>query len=184
MKFKNIIKLGLIVALLALPTGAASLKAETAAQSGLTSLLTKSNGNSAGKALLSLYTQYKTSGKIDLTNIETISNVITLANNIKGLNGNSSTTSFVKGLISGSKNLVNKNNSTSVLKSLTSIAGLDLSSLGSSASSAIESGAKSLAGNALAGLTGSKTASTAIEAGSDVAQAVSSLTSLFETFKK
>lgn len=184
MKFHNIVKLGIAMSLLALPGVTAGIKAETTAQASLTSLLTQSNGSSAGKALLSLYTQYKTSGKIDLTNIETISNVLTLANNIKGLNRNTSTTSFVKGLISGSKNLVNQRNSTSVLKSLTSIAGLDLSSLGSSASSAIGSSAKSLAGNAFTGLTGSKTAGTAIEAGSDVAQAVSSLTSLFETFKK
>lgn len=97
--------------------------------------LTSGNGLTAGAALLNLYTQYKADGKLDLANANNISNIMTLASNIKGLDQLKNKSSFLTGLISGSKNLVNKSNSSSVLSSLTKLSGLDLSSLGSSSSS-------------------------------------------------
>ena len=95
-------------------------------------VLTANNGNSAGAALLS-YTQYKKDGKLDLQNASNISNIISLASNIKDIAKVKDLSSFVSGLISGSKNLVTSGNSGSVLNSLTSLSKLDLSSIGSSA---------------------------------------------------
>ena len=164
-----------------------SAKAQTSSE-GTT--LTQSNGASAGLALLSLYTQYKSAGKLDLSNTTNLSNLITLATNIKGLSSSVKNSSFLTGLISGSKNLVNNSNSSTVLSSLSSLANLDLSSLSSTAASAATTAATSAAKKAASGLfsklTGkvSSAASTATTAVNDAAstattQANSILTSLF-----
>lgn len=147
------------------------------ALSSVVSTLTQSNGNTAGGAILSLYTQYKADGKVDLTNPKNISNIITLASNIKNLKKTSDKTQFVSGLISGSKNLVNSNNSASVLSSLTSLSKIDLSSV---ASSAATSAASSLLSKATS--TAKSTASTAATSVADnkqVQKAASVLTGLF-----
>lgn len=136
--------------------------------------LTSSNGIAAGKALLSLYTQYKADGKLDLGNANNISNLVSLASNIKGLASDPNTKNFLSGLISGSKNLVTNSNSGSVLKTLTSIAGLDLSSLGTAAAT---SAATSLLGK----VTGTQTSSSSNNAAN---VAASALTSLFSTLGK
>ena len=164
-----------------------SAKAQSSLNLGnLVSGLTSANGSSAGSALLKLYTQYKSAGKIDLTDPTTITNLLTLANNIKGLNETDSKTdlsSFVSGLISGSKNLVNNGNSSSVLKTLKSISGLDLSSLGDAAASAALSTAKS---GLLSKLGGSSNSATSAGAADDSAakQAGNMLTKLFKTLGK
>ena len=143
--------------------------------------LTSSNGSSAGLALLNLYTSYKSAGKLDLSNAANISSLITLASNIKGLGSQtkSSTKSFLSGLISGSKNLVNKKNSASVLSSLTSLANVDLSSLASTAAS---SAASKAASGLLSKMTG--TASTAKSTASSAATSAASsiLSSMFGKF--
>lgn len=105
--------------------------------------LTNSNGLKAGAALLSLYTQYKSTGKLDLSNATNLNNLLTLASNIKGLDQLANKSSFLSGLISGSKNLVNKSNQSSVLSSLTQLSGLDLSSLSGSAAASAVTGALS-----------------------------------------
>ena len=43
------------------------------------------NGKAAGSALKSLYTQYKADGKLDMSNLNNILNMSTLASNVKGL---------------------------------------------------------------------------------------------------
>lgn len=108
------------------------------------SLLTSSNGLAAGKALLSLYTQYKADGKLDLSKANNITNIVNLITNVKGLKSGSTSantpSSFISSLISGSNNLVTKNNANSVLGALGSISNLDTSSIASSvASSALSS---------------------------------------------
>ena len=146
----------------------------------ITSSLTGSTGSSAGLALLNLYTQFKADGKLDLSNSKNISNLVTLASNIKGLKGSTSKTDlspFVNGLISGSKNLVNKGNSTSVLNSLKSISNLDLSSLGNAAVSAATAKAKN---NLLEQVV--KARKDTADSG-DTQQAGSILTELFKTLK-
>lgn len=111
--------------------------------------LTGSNGLKAGSALLSLYTQYKATGKLDLTDANNINSLLSLASNIKGLDKIADKASFLTGLISGSKNLVNKKNSNTALTSLTQLAGLDFSGLTTSAASSAVGGALSkIAGGA------------------------------------
>lgn len=114
-----------------------------------------SNGQAAGAALKSLYTQYKADGKLDMTNLNNILNLTTLSNNIKGLKGMSNKSTFYKdfatGLIKGSDSLVNKSNSTSVMNGLTNLAeNVDLSSLlsGSNSSSSNTSSSTTTISNA------------------------------------
>lgn len=92
-----------------------------------------SEGKQAGIALKALYTQYKADGKFDMTNLNNLMNLTTLSNKIKGLKGKSNKSSFYKdflsGLIIGSDNLVNKNNSTEVMNGLTDLVNVDVSGL-------------------------------------------------------
>jgi len=141
------------------------------------------NGIAAGKALYDLYGQFKATGKLDMSNTTNINNVITLVNNIKGLTTKSTSEntseSFLSGLISGSKELVNNSNSDSILGKLGSIANLDVSSLATQAAS---SAATSAANKLIGKVTGqSSTSSTSSSAAST---ATSVLTSLFSYFKK
>lgn len=144
--------------------------------------LTSTNGNSAGGALLSLYSQYKTDGKLDMTNPNNIANLITLANNIKGLANMTNTKSFLSGLIQGSKSLVNANNQSNVLSTLSSLSNLDLSSLaGNAAKTAATAAATKAASGLLSKLksgasNAAQQANTAVNTASD--KAVSSATSL------
>ncbi|MBQ0080865.1 MAG: hypothetical protein KBS95_04890 [Alistipes sp.] len=142
------------------------------------SALTSSNGLKAGTALLSLYTEYKSTGTIDLKNLENIQKILTIAQNIKGLKDatpKTNTTDFVSGLISGSKNLVTQSNSSTVLEGLKSLANVDVSSLANSA-------ATSASKSALSKLAGAK--ATASEATQEAASSATSiLTSLFSALK-
>jgi hypothetical protein len=103
-----------------------------------------SNGQAAGAALKSLYTQYKSAGKLDLNNLNNIMNLATLATNVKGLKGQTDKTQFYKdfatGLISGSSNLVTTNNSNAVMSGLqTLVNNVDLSSLQGKAADVVNS---------------------------------------------
>jgi hypothetical protein len=184
MKVLKIFAVATLATILAAPCRANVAPACVPADQTSTTTLTKSNGTSAGAALLSLYTQYKTDGKIDMTNVSNIANVVTLANNIKGLKSSTNTANFVKGLISGSKKLVNTSNSSTVLSALKTISGLDLSSMASSAKSSAKSAAKSAATTAATNILSSITSSKAGTQAKEVASAASTLTSLFKTLKK
>ncbi len=180
---KTIRIIAAIAAAFLLIAPAPTSKAQSLNLASVASALTGSNGTSAGAALLGLYTQYKADVKFDLGNASNISNLITLANNVKGLkNGTAKTdtSSFLTGLISGSKNLVNNNNSTSVLNSLSSIANLDLSSLGTAAATAAATKAKT---GLLAKLTGKSSNTEATTTNAAASQAGSILTSLFKTLE-
>ena len=92
------------------------------------------NGQAAGAALKSLYTQYKADGKLDMGNLNNLLNLTTLATNIQGLKGQSNKGAFYKdfasGLVLGSNNLVTSENSTSVMSGLTDLVeNVDLSGL-------------------------------------------------------
>ena len=108
-----------------------------------------SNGQAAGAALRSLYTQYKSAGKLDMGNINNIMNLATLATNIKGLKGQTNKTAFYKdfatGLISGSNNLVTQSNSSAVMNGLTSLVNnVDLSALQGNASEIASKGGEAI----------------------------------------
>ena len=101
-----------------------------------------SNGKAAGAALKALYSQYKIDGKVDMSNLTNIMNVATLANNVKGLKGQTNKSAFYKdfasGLVMGSGNLVNSNNSTSVMNGLTNLVNnVDLSAIQQKATGAV-----------------------------------------------
>ena len=168
----------------------ASASAMPEPQSNIISALTGSNGTSAGQALLGLYTQFKADGKLDLKNAANISNIINLASNIKALKGQKTATtdnvpaSFLSGLISGSKNLVNTQNSNNVLGALSQISNLDLSS--ESTKEAAASTAKTAASGLLSKLASKSgsTSSSTPAGSSNLLSAASTLTSLFGSLKK
>ena len=137
-----------------------------------------SNGKAAGAALKSLYTQYKTDGKLDMTNINNILNITTLSTNLQGIKGQSDKSAFYKdfvsGLILGSENLVTESNSSSVMSGLTSLVeNVDLSGL-TQQNNETASSASSTLTEKLAEASGK--ASTA----SEVASAVTNILNLFK----
>ena len=92
------------------------------------------DGKAAGAALKALYTQYKTDGKLNISNLTNIANITTLATNVKGLKGQTDKTAFYNdfaaGLITGSDNLVTEDTSGSIMSGLTSLANnVDLSNV-------------------------------------------------------
>lgn len=101
---------------------------ETAAPTATT------NGQAAGAALKSLYTQYKADGKLDMANITNIMNLATLANNVKDLKGQTNKSAFYKdfatGLVAGSNNLITSGNSNAVMSGLSNLVNnVDLTAL-------------------------------------------------------
>ena len=136
------------------------------------------NGQAAGAALKALYGQYKADGKVDMSNLNNIINLATLANNIKQLKGQTDKSAFYKdfaaGLITGSNNLVTSKNSTSVMSGLTNLVNnVDLSGLTSKAADA-----SSTVSNALSGA--SSKANTAIDNANEIASSVTNILNLFK----
>lgn len=87
-------------------------------------------GNGFGTSLAALYSQYKSSGKINLANTSTLFNLTSLATNgaaIKGLGTNTTNyKNFASGVVSGSTNLVTTG---SVDKIISSVNNLNLQSV-------------------------------------------------------
>lgn len=110
------------------------------------------NGQASGAALKSLYSQYKTDGKVDMGNLTNIMNIVALTNGIQGLKGlddkSSFYSDFATGLILGSQNLVTQQTAKPVTNTLGSLASTDLSGILSTAAavsaltSATQSGQK------------------------------------------
>ena len=124
-------------------------QSSTTATTATTAVSGSTNGQQAGAALKTLYTQYKTDGKLDVTNLNNIISLATLAKNVEGLKGVSDRTSFYKdfaaGLISGSNNLVTQTNSNAVMNGLTSLVNnVDLSALQGNASEIASKGGEAL----------------------------------------
>lgn len=136
------------------------------------------NGQAAGAALKALYGQYKADGKVDMSNLNNIINLATLANNIKQLKGLTDKSAFYKefaaGLITGSNNLVTSKNSTSVMSGLTNLVNnVDLSGLTSKAASASSAASAALSGAA-------SKADTAIDNANEIASSVTNILNLFK----
>jgi hypothetical protein len=94
-------------------------------------------------------------------------NIATLANNVKDLKGKTNKTDFYKdfasGLVMGSNNLVNNNNSTSIMNGLQSLVNnVDLSALQGKATTAAAKG------------------TAALENANEIANSVSSILNLFK----
>lgn len=180
MKFMRILALAASVMLAASCGALTQNAAYNPAASGVANTAT---GNSAGNALLGLYSQYKTDGKLDLTNINNIINLATLASNCQGLKSNAADTgSFLAGLITGSRKLVNQNNSSAVLNGLKTIAATNLNSITRAASTYAQNANSKVAGAADAAAT---TAINSVNtSAASVTSAISALNSIFNTFGK
>jgi len=171
-------KISRIISVIAVAAALTFASATTAsAQSGIKSFLSglgigsstaTTSGKSAGAALKTLYTNYKTDGKIDVSNVNNILQLATLAKNIQDLKGqkigSDYFTDFASGLVSGSSSTITSAASSAVTSALSSLASnSSLSSLTSVASSAA---AKS---------------SEAIENAKSAASSVSNIFSLFSS---
>lgn len=144
-------------------------------------ILNASTGNNAGSALYGLYNQYKTDGKLDLTNINNIINLATLASNCQGLkNTTADTGSFLGGLISGSRKLVNQNNGSLVLDGLRKVASANLNSINNAASTYATNAAGAAAG--AVNTAAEKAVSTVNANAAGVTSAITALSGLFKTF--
>lgn len=148
-----------------------------------TTSVATSNGQAAGAALKALYIQYKADGKkLDMSNLNNMLNLATLAGcveNLKGMNNKSTFyMDFAKGLITGSGNLVNSKNSTSVMNGITNLVNnVDLSGLTQKAENTASNATSAIA-SALTGA--SDKANTAVENASQIASSVSSILNLFK----
>ncbi|MBQ3245789.1 MAG: hypothetical protein IJB06_03650 [Bacteroidales bacterium] len=149
---------------------------ETVTETAVTAATT--NGQAAGAALKALYTQYKADGKLDMSNLSNLMNLTTLATNVKDLKGQTNKTAFYKdfaaGLVTGSNNLVNSTNSTSIMNGLQNlVSNVDLSGLTQKA--------ETTASNLTEKLTEASTkANTAVANANEIATSVSSILNLFK----
>ncbi|MBR5935901.1 MAG: hypothetical protein IKZ89_07095 [Bacteroidaceae bacterium] len=92
------------------------------------------NGQASGAALKSLYSQYKTDGKVDLANLNNVISMAQLVNGIQGLKNVDDKSKFygdfAAGLILGSNNLVTQQTSNPVTGTLQSLVqGTDLTAI-------------------------------------------------------
>jgi hypothetical protein len=85
-------------------------------------------GINCGKVLASLYSQYKATGKLDMTNSTNFMNVVSLATYYKTLkahaNDASYKTSFAAGMVTGSNGTITAANSLTIVNKLLSMSGL------------------------------------------------------------
>lgn len=88
-------------------------------------------GESCGKSIKALYTQYKEDGKLDFSNASNLINVASLANSISKIKDQDKDTDFYKefaaGVVSGSMQTVSDSNVNDVISALSDI---DLGSIG------------------------------------------------------
>mgnify|MGYP003424675405 FL=1 len=150
----------------------------TTATPAETATAATSNGQAAGVALKSLFTQYKADGKLDMGNLNNLMNLAALATNVQGLKGQTDKTTFYKefasGLVLGSNNLVNNTNSTSIMGGLQNLVNnVDLSGLTAQAEDSKEALTEKLT-NA------SAKATTAVENATEIAGAVTNILNLFK----
>jgi len=85
-------------------------------------------GTGAGKALSTLYSQYKSTGKVNMGSASTIGSIVELGTYVAALKNNQSVagykSAFAAGLVTGSTGLVTPANSMATVNSLLGITGL------------------------------------------------------------
>ena len=98
--------------------------AQSANQTATTVSESYTAGNQSGIALKALYDQYKTDGKLDLSNLSNVANILNVSAQVQKLTQADKATvsysDFSKGLIEGSVNLVNNLNSEQITEALVS----------------------------------------------------------------
>ena len=150
----------------------------TTATPAETATAATSNGQAAGVALKSLFTQYKADGKLDMGNLNNLMNLAALATNVQGLKGQTDKTTFYKdfasGLVLGSNNLVNSAHSTSIMSGLQNLVNnVDLSGLTQKAETTKENLTEKLTA-------ASSKANTAVANATEIAGAVTNILNLFK----
>lgn len=140
---------------------------QTSGGNGMGSILT--SGLSIGAALLALYQQYKNYGSLNLSNINNLVSLSTLANNVQGITDRAKDAAFLNDIISGSENLVNKDNLSTVLTTLGQLANSNLNKVTAQVSN-------------LSSAAGTSTISK-INNSKEVKDAAAELTSLFDAIK-
>jgi len=131
------------------------------------------NGQTSGAALKSLYSQYKTDGKVDLANLNNVISMAQLVNGIQGLKNVDDKSKFygdfAAGLILGSNNLVTQQTSNPVTSTLQGLVqGTDLTAI---AAAGLAAAAQSKQGQQV-----QQTASTASSNVANTVQAISETT--------
>ena len=147
------------------------------------------NGQQSGAALKSLYSQYKTDGKVDLANLNNIISMAQLVNGIQGLGGvddkSKFYTDFAAGLILGSNNLVTQQTSNPVTNTLqTLVQGTDLTAIAAAGLAAAAQSQQAQQTQQAATTTSNvaNTVATISEATAGVSNTLSSLASIFSLF--
>ena len=131
------------------------------------------NGQTSGAALKSLYSQYKTDGKVDLANLNNVVSMAQLVNGIQGLKNVDDKSKFygdfAAGLILGSNNLVTQQTSNPVTSTLQGLVqGTDLTAI---AAAGLAAAAQSKQGQQV-----QQTATTATNNVANTVQAISETT--------
>ena len=131
------------------------------------------NGQTSGAALKSLYSQYKTDGKVDLANLNNVISMAQLVNGIQGLKNVDDKSKFygdfAAGLILGSNNLVTQQTSNPVTSTLQGLVqGTDLTAI---AAAGLAAAAQSKQGQQV-----QQTATTATNNVANTVQAISETT--------
>ena len=148
------------------------------------------NGQASGAALKSLYTQYKTDGRVDLTNLNNIISMAQLVNGIQGLKNVEEKSKFygdfAAGLILGSNNLVTQQTSKPVTGTLqTLVNGTDLTAIAAAGLAAAAQSQPTQQTQQAAATTGSNVANTVAaisETTAGVSNTLSSLATIFSLF--
>lgn len=146
------------------------------------------NGQSSGAALKSLYSQYKTDGKVELNNLNNIISLAQLANGIQGLKGQDDKSQFyadfAQGLILGSQNLVTQQTSKPVTNTLGTLAsGTDLSAIAAAGLAAAAQSQAAQQAQQQAQQQVSQGAASLSEKTAGVANTLSSLSTIFGLFQ-
>lgn len=156
-------------------------------------------GKSSGIALASLYSQYRADGRVDMKNLNNIINIATIVNDLQTAKSQDEKSlqsdDFVSGLITGSMQLVNQKNSTSVLDNLATIAKLNLSEITNAAATATAATAAAANNTATAAANTAATAAAATDSAvtsainkintttSNVTTALNAFGNIFNAFK-
>ncbi len=148
------------------------------------------NGQASGAALKSLYSQYKTDGRVDLTNLNNIISMAQLVNGIQGLKNVEEKSKFygdfAAGLILGSNNLVTQQTSKPVTGTLQNlVTGTDLSAIAAAGLAAAAQSQPAQQTQQAAATTGSNVANTVAaisETTAGVSNTLSSLATIFNLF--
>lgn len=130
-------------------------------------------GQNVGTSLKNIYSQYKTDGKFDATNINNILNIATLATNYNTLKETEKGSQFygdlVKGMIVGSSNLVQESTADKVKNGIvSSLSGVNLGTIINTAAQSAQN---------------SNTAKNIESATTEVSKISNSLTNIFSLFK-